>query len=510
VGFDWFFFTSHTFRMQLFFLIAGFFARLLYQRRGFKGFAKHRLLRIAVPLVIGWFILYPLIMATWTWGANASGGNLMAVPMSHLFGGMYVMGLMFVPRSSGGLFSLTHLWFLYYLLWIYGLALLIRFLVIRMIPAGAGIRGRADRVVWRIVHSPWSVVGLSLGTGLFLWLMGGWFGVDTPTQSLTPSVPVLLLYGAFFGFGWLLHRQSDLLRLFSRHWKWQIPAGLALSVIVFVTHHHLNGTGVTAARYPLLFPTQIRDWSQFLSTLQSGSDANVAQSHLNQLWQALPPSSRAVILELPAESAPDVQSGVCAAINKLLLLPDLFNHTRRTETPSPTGASTRYAESGVGEGAVLTNRRVLEEIFAGAVIGNPREVSWYDQVKLAYSIGYAVVMWLLVLGTLGFFHDRFPGHSPRWRYVTDSSYWIYLLHIPLVPALQVWMATWPWPGTVKFLVLNGLAFALLFASYHYLVRSTFIGQLLNGRRYPFVAWPFGKNAPVDLEGAAASLEKASR
>jgi hypothetical protein len=38
--------------------------------------------------------------------------------------------------------------------------------------------------------------------------------------------------------------------------------------------------------------------------------------------------------------------------------------------------------------------------------------------------------------------------------------------------------------------VNAVTFALMFASYHYLVRSTFIGQVLNGRRYPFVAWPF--------------------
>jgi len=35
--------------------------------------------------------------------------------------------------------------------------------------------------------------------------------------------------------------------------------------------------------------------------------------------------------------------------------------------------------------------------------------------------------------------------------------------------------------------LNGevVAFPLLFLSYHYLVRSTFISQQLNGRRFPF-------------------------
>lgn len=38
--FNWFCFSIHTFRMQLFYLIAGFFARMLYQKRGFAGFSK--------------------------------------------------------------------------------------------------------------------------------------------------------------------------------------------------------------------------------------------------------------------------------------------------------------------------------------------------------------------------------------------------------------------------------------------------------------------------------------
>ncbi len=44
--FDWFFFTSHTFRMQLFFLIAGFSAHLVCHRRGFSAFVRNRLARI--------------------------------------------------------------------------------------------------------------------------------------------------------------------------------------------------------------------------------------------------------------------------------------------------------------------------------------------------------------------------------------------------------------------------------------------------------------------------------
>ena len=69
-------FVAHIFRMSLFFLLAGFFARLLHQRLGTAGFWKNRLLRIAVPLVIGWVLLYPLIVWIWIVGIGKTfGGN---------------------------------------------------------------------------------------------------------------------------------------------------------------------------------------------------------------------------------------------------------------------------------------------------------------------------------------------------------------------------------------------------------------------------------------------------
>ncbi len=68
-------FVAHIFRMTLFFLLAGFFARLLHQRLGTGGFWKNRLLRIAVPLVAGWVLLYPLIMWIWIAGVSKSFGG---------------------------------------------------------------------------------------------------------------------------------------------------------------------------------------------------------------------------------------------------------------------------------------------------------------------------------------------------------------------------------------------------------------------------------------------------
>ena len=51
-------FTTHVFRMTTFFLIAGFFAHMSFHRRGAWGFIRDRLQRIAVPLLVGWPILF--------------------------------------------------------------------------------------------------------------------------------------------------------------------------------------------------------------------------------------------------------------------------------------------------------------------------------------------------------------------------------------------------------------------------------------------------------------------
>ncbi len=61
-------FVAHSFRMLLFFLIAGFFARQLHQRLGTRAFWVNRLKRIAVPMVVGWLLLFPLIGWVWVLG----------------------------------------------------------------------------------------------------------------------------------------------------------------------------------------------------------------------------------------------------------------------------------------------------------------------------------------------------------------------------------------------------------------------------------------------------------
>ena len=51
-GADVLFYVIHIFRMTLFFVLAGFFARAMMQKKGVAGFVGNRLKRIAVPLVV--------------------------------------------------------------------------------------------------------------------------------------------------------------------------------------------------------------------------------------------------------------------------------------------------------------------------------------------------------------------------------------------------------------------------------------------------------------------------
>src|SRR5947209_571413 len=54
---------SHSFRMEAFFLLAGFFSHLTLHRKGAGKFVSSRVLRIVVPFMAGWFILRPLVVS---------------------------------------------------------------------------------------------------------------------------------------------------------------------------------------------------------------------------------------------------------------------------------------------------------------------------------------------------------------------------------------------------------------------------------------------------------------
>ncbi|MEM9589429.1 MAG: acyltransferase family protein, partial [Planctomycetota bacterium] len=109
-----------------------------------------------------------------------------------------------------------------------------------------------------------------------------------------------------------------------------------------------------------------------------------------------------------------------------------------------------------------------------------REVSgWGRLVSIATQATYA---WLCTFGMMGLFRRVFAKESKTLRYLSDSSYWLYLVHIPLIFIVQYWVRDWQVSALVKFPVVCLVTSGSLLISYHLFVRYTPIGTLLNGPR----------------------------
>ena len=108
-------------------------------------------------------------------------------------------------------------------------------------------------------------------------------------------------------------------------------------------------------------------------------------------------------------------------------------------------------------------------------------------VPLALPLAAALAAWSWSLAILGAALRFMTRPSRALRYCADASYWIYIVHLPVVMALQV--AVYPLAASawVKFALVLAGAFLILFASYHLLVRHSWLGRWLNGRKYPWKA-----------------------
>ena len=89
-----------------------------------------------------------------------------------------------------------------------------------------------------------------------------------------------------------------------------------------------------------------------------------------------------------------------------------------------------------------------------------------------------------MVGTSGLFLTHLDVERPVVRYLSDAAYWMYIVHLPFTLLIPGLLANSGLTALARFaIVLSGTVLVSL-VSYHFLVRSTMIGHLLNGRRYP--------------------------
>lgn len=108
-----------------------------------------------------------------------------------------------------------------------------------------------------------------------------------------------------------------------------------------------------------------------------------------------------------------------------------------------------------------------------------KKVFWFLVKNLMSSV--ALACW--VRGLLGIFLKYCSGNNKIWRYVSDSSYWVFIFHITLCPLSYILFSFWQGPTLIKFIVSIPLVFFVCLLSYDGFIRSTFIGKFLNGRSY---------------------------
>jgi len=106
--------------------------------------------------------------------------------------------------------------------------------------------------------------------------------------------------------------------------------------------------------------------------------------------------------------------------------------------------------------------------------------------RLAFSFAYNAAAWCWSFALIGVFVAHLGRPRPAIAYLADSAYWVYLVHFPMTIGFGALLFGEPWSAGVKMLLNIAATTALSLASYHWLVRPTVVGVLLNGKRHPRV------------------------
>ncbi len=220
VGFSLLYFIIHSFRMPVFFIVAGFFCRLLYHRIGEKEFLLHRLKRILIPFGIGVFLIVPISLIPF---------NL------YLF--VYKQGIDWSKAFTLSFFKLfnfnglAHLWFLYDLLIFYAVTILLLRLK----------KFKVFTLVMVRVNYWWQKVRVNIFHWLFLVVLPLWLFMLSNVELYPVAdghlIPQrfnnLAYYGYAFFIGWMLHKRPDMLELAEKKYHWFLWPGLLATAIGF-------------------------------------------------------------------------------------------------------------------------------------------------------------------------------------------------------------------------------------------------------------------------------------
>ena len=88
---------------------------------------------------------------------------------------------------------------------------------------------------------------------------------------------------------------------------------------------------------------------------------------------------------------------------------------------------------------------------------------------------------LFIFGFIALFLTYFHSYSRRLSYLMEASYWVYIIHLPIIAFIPGLMAGSGIPVFLKFIITLTVTSIICMMTYKYFVRGTFIGMFLNGK-----------------------------
>ena len=355
----------HLFRMQLFFLLAGFFAQMVIERKGLSLFLKDRIKRILIPFIFAVIFLVPLMEIV----VSASGqpSNLRRMLMDQSFmecvKSSVLYGL-FSEQYHRGFIGFWHYWFIYFMLLMYTAHVALRWLLPSSFLSILGDWLRS------IAQKPLAAIWLGL---LCFPIHYSLSSPSFPPNHLNFDWNNLGYYLVFYFFGVGLYRSPEIIESLQKSCFINLSLGIIL-------------VPFTMLLTPLV----------------------------------------------------DVNS---SAVHDLLNLQVVGFHW------------------------------VTEAILEGGVL------------KAAVVLMRACAIWLFSLGFIGLAERFIRKSNPAVKYLSESSYWIFYVHLILTFSLSLFLAKLDIINSLtKAYIIIVASFYILWWSYNAFVRYTFLGDYFMGQR----------------------------
>lgn len=485
----------HGFRLPLFFLMSGFFSAMLFQRRGLGGFMSHRWKRIGLPLLLGMVTIIPAM-----WGVII-GGNAIAAdvppPQRERATASDGSANIWSAAAAGDLGGVRTL-----------------------VQSGAPVNEPDPR--YFVLPLAWAATGDHAGVVAFLLESGAdpnarmgdeniplhtacFFGAaesaglmldagadpaarnthgETPPEAMRHERPTVDFIAGLLGL------EVDFERVESGRDKiagliaartGEHPGGAHASPILGFLAGLLGGelfmhlwflwhlcwlTCGLALVTPVLRALRVRHAPGLLVATPLCLVALIPLTTLTQSWQA--------------NFGPDTAAALIPAPHVLAHYAVFFGFGALMHGAG--GAADRlgrlwWVYIPIAAASCLFALRLTHDPNAFSGLGLDAETG-----ALLGDALQAVFVWTVSFGLMGLARVLLGRPDARVRYVSDSSYWLYVAHLPVVVAGQFALAYVSLPPLFEFALLTVATTAALLLSYHLLVRYTWIGRLLNGPR----------------------------